>query len=96
MHDRLDLPNTADIELEIFELNVDETAKRIERAIIVMDKNKAAGGDQIHVEMLKTNAPKVTRTLRKCWKAKGRSRKTPEKWLEGFMVPVFKAKGEMN
>lgn len=61
-----------------------------------MERNKAAGGDQIHIEMLKSNIPKLVRTLGKCWKAIGRTKVVPPSWLEGTLVPLLKGNGEMN
>lgn len=44
------------IELEHFYIDLKATENLIERAIEKMEKNKAAGNDHIHVEMMKANA----------------------------------------
>lgn len=96
MQERLHLPEVEDISMEPFDVEVSETAGRIEKAISAMERNKAARGDQIHIEMLKENIPKLARTLSRCWKAIGRTKVVPKSWLEGTLVPLFKGKGEMK
>lgn len=54
-----------------------------------MERDKAAGGDQLHVEMLKANIPKIAQTLVKCWKAIGKSRIIPP---GSTILPQFKGK----
>lgn len=49
MRYKLDQPGVEDVQIEHFEVNLVETSKQIQRAISVMEKNKAAGGDQVHV-----------------------------------------------
>lgn len=67
---KLALPVTvAEVELETFEVDVERTSKQIEMAIQQMDRNKAAGADSLHVEMFKSNASKVARSLSICWKS---------------------------
>lgn len=61
-----------------------------------MTRNKAAGAENVHVEILKSNAPKVTLTLRKCWRTVGKTNSIPRAWLGGTIVSLFKGKGAMN
>lgn len=65
MQDKLDLPEQAYIDIVGFEVNEQETAKLIESAINKMARNKAAGEDQIHIDMFKANATRVAITLSK-------------------------------
>lgn len=92
MRRNLDIPNGEDIELERFEMDVANIAKLIEKAIHKMDRNKAAGEDNIHIEMMKSNAPVVAITLSKGWKLIGKSKIAPKCSLRGTIVRLFKGK----
>lgn len=96
MKERLDIPNGEDLSIENFNVNIDETATLIERAITTMGRNKAAGGGHVHAEMMKANAPAIARTLSKCWKVIGASKQVPHHWLQGTIVLLFKGKGKMG
>lgn len=87
MQEKLDLLVAGDVVVEAFAVDETETAKRIYVAIIGMDRNQAAGTDQIHVEMLMVDAQRLAPTLIKCWNIVGRSRIIPPGWLEGTIVP---------
>lgn len=95
MRSKLSDPDIEEVQIESFEVDIPETERRIERAIGKMARNKAAGQDQIHVEMMKANAAKMAHMLGKCWAVIGRTRTVPPQWLKGTITPLFKGKGEM-
>lgn len=61
-----------------------------------MGRNKAAGTDNLHVKMFKSNSAKVANTLSLCWKAVGKTKMVPLEWTVGTIVPHFKGKGTMG
>lgn len=96
MKEKLKIQAEEDVRLEKFEVDVVGTAKLIEKAIGLMDRNKAVGEDNLHVEMMKKYASKIAQTLIKCWREVGRTKIIPDAWTSGSIVPLFKGKGEMG
>lgn len=85
-----------EVPLETFDVDIARTVRLIEKAIHRMDRNKAAGEDNLHVEMFKANAPKVALLLGKCWKVVGETRIMSLEWRTGTLVPLYKGNVTMG
>lgn len=62
----------------------------IEKEITKMGKNKTAGGDQIHVKIMKANAQFSAAAIAKCWKSIAKTRTVLDHWIQGKLVQLFK------
>lgn len=96
MKEKLDCRDEEEIQLDYFDMNIEQTAWLIEREIIKMERNKAVGIDLIYAEMMKAHTPAVAATLSRCWQTIGKQKVMPKHWVEGTIVPLFKGKGSMG
>lgn len=64
--------------------------RRMKRAILSMQRNKAVGVDNVHSEMLKTSPDLFAKLLTKIWEVVGETRVIPDSWTQGILFPLHK------